>query len=137
MRTRIKIRTIKGQAEKVEKRIKPYILGNSFNKLKFMEIYINKENNEIAWEVEDSVRKIMKINYNVVRFDVIMKNIFNNKLLRKKLLTKVPKDQVKELESLLRNHTKVTIIKNATAEELVEANKTWWQKIKETFHKVE
>lgn len=105
MRLKIKIRTIKGKAEGVEKKIRPFILG--LRKPKIHTVEINKENDTILWTVEDDVRKITKIHYNVIRFDNIMQKVLGSKMLKKK----VKPGQLEELEDLLRNHTSVEVVK--------------------------
>ena len=104
MKLKIRITTIKGRARKTEKRIRPFILG--VRKPKSHKVRFNKADNQIIWELEDDVRKMMKVKMNVLRFDMIIEKIFSNKLLMKK----VKPDQVKELEDMLKNHTKVEIV---------------------------
>jgi|TARA_R100000501_G_C2600176_1_gene97480 hypothetical protein len=106
MKLKIKITTIKGRAKKTEKKIRPFILG--VRKPKVHKVRINKADNKIIWTVEDDVRRINKIHFNVLRFDSIMQRVLGNKMLMKK----VKPEQLKELKDMLMNHTKVEVIKN-------------------------
>ena len=97
---------LKGRAKKTEKKIRPFILG--VRKPKVHKVRINKADNKIIWTVEDDVRRINKIHFNVLRFDSIMQRVLGNKMLMKK----VKPEQLKELKDMLMNHTKVEVIKN-------------------------
>ena len=132
MQLLIKIKTAKGSASTTSNRIKPLILG--IHKVKH-DIYINDDDDEMVWNVEGSVREVMSIHRNLCRFDSMIKGILNSKLVRMAASKDFTKDQWKELEELLKNKTSVEVVKKASAEELVEANTTWWQRIKKTFKK--
>jgi predicted nucleotidyltransferase len=43
-------------------------------------------------------------------------------------------EQFKEVSRMLKEGTEIKVIKEATAAEMVEYNKTYWQKIKELFN---
>jgi len=105
MKIKVRIRTISGKATSVEKKIRPFILG--LRKPKIHQVKINKADNEILWTIEDDIRKIMKVQKNVMKFDGVMKLVLGNKLFKKK----VKPEQRKELEDMLLNHTSVEIIK--------------------------
>jgi len=126
---KVLIRTPKGAATKTEKRIRPYILGKTNMKI---DLYVSPEDDEIVWHMEGTVKEILKANRNVAAFDNIVKSIFGNKLFKK---LAVEKDDLEELENLLKHHTTVEVVKNATQEEINENKKTWWQTIKEKFTK--
>lgn len=132
MELKIKIKTAKGSAKITSERIKALIIGGK--KVKH-DIYVNKADNMIVWNVEGSVRDCLSINRNVNMFDKTMKGILNSKVVRMAARKDFDDKQMKEFNDLIKNETSVEIVKKATAEELVEANKTWWQKIKETFVK--
>lgn len=132
METKIQIKTPKGKAKTMEKYLRPVILGaNVFKRFRKQhhDIYVNDDDDTIVWDIEAPIRRILKIQKNVSYFDVLVKTAMTHKKVKKHLNP----DQHDELEDLLKNHTKIEIIKNATAEELVELNKTWWQRVKETF----
>ena len=59
-----------------------------------------------------------------------------NKRIRQLAGFRSSQEKEKEIDKLLENNTEITIIKKATAEEIVEHNKTFWDKIKEKVHKI-
>ena len=134
MKTKIIIKTPQGNALGTQKKIKPLIIG--FKKVK-IDTYVNKEDDEMVWDVEGSVRDIININRNVARFDSLIKNIFNNRMVKKKTAKHLTEEDQEKLKDMLLNQTSCEVIKEATAQELVEADKTWWQRMKETFTKKE
>ncbi len=79
----------------------------------------------------------MKVQRNLFLFDKMIKGLLDNKLMKKTMRSKLDAKGEKELTDMLKNHTEINIIKRATAEELVEEGKTWWQRTKEKFRKVE
>ena len=54
MKKKIRIKTPKGEATKAQKNIRRFIFG--MKKVK-VETYVNKEDSEMFWDVEGSVRK--------------------------------------------------------------------------------
>jgi|TARA_Y100000310_G_C20369082_1_gene662670 hypothetical protein len=132
MKIRVQITTPKGQARKAQKKLKYFIIGSRKAKI---ETYVNKEDNELVWEVEGSVKQIMKIQYNVNKFDLMMGMALNNKYVRKKINNHLSKEEVSELDEMLLKQTTCKIIKEATANELVEKDKTWIERVKDNFRK--
>jgi len=132
MQTKVLINTPKGQAKLMEKRLRPYILGkNNPNS-----IHVNDEDNQLVWEVEGSIKDILRINRNVTLFDNILKGAFNSKMVKKQVAKRLSLEDQAQLNDMLFNHTTVEVIKEATASEIVEYNKTWWERIKEKWKKV-
>jgi hypothetical protein len=134
---KIRIRTPEGHAEQNEKRIRSVILGMNRNQVKIINQYVNKDNSMFFWEIEAPVKDCLRIQKNVSRFDTVMKNVFNARIVKRQLRKRggMTPEQEKELQILFDDQTKVDIIKAAKAEEIVEANKTWWQRMTETFKK--
>jgi len=132
MELKILITTPKGAATKTERQIRPYIIGK--NKVN-VDLYISPEDDQIVWHMTGNVRECMKAQKNVQLFDVIIKRIFENKIIQRF----VDKEDIPELENMLKNHTTVEVIKKATEQELQQEeeykNMTWWQKIKSKFKK--
>lgn len=132
MELKILITTPKGAATKTEKQIRPYIIGK--NKVN-VDLYVSPEDDQIVWHMTGNIRECMKAQKNVQLFDVIIKRIFENKIIQRF----VDKEDIPELENMLRNHTTVEVIKKATEQELQQEeeykNMTWWQKIKSKFKK--
>ena len=131
MEIKIQIKTPAGEAEKTEKRIKPFLLG----KTKLKESYINSDSSQLIWVIEAPVRKVLSIQRNVSRFETTISSILQSKAVKKTIVKHLNNKDQHSLKKMLTDQTEVTILKVATAEELVEANKTFWQKIKETFNK--
>jgi len=134
MKTKIKISTPSGQAKGTEKKIKKFIIG--FRKVK-VNTYVNDEDNELYWEIEGSVRNIMKINKNVFYFTQMIQGVLDNKLMKKTLRKKLKPEQEEQLKNMLLNQTSCEIIKEATAEELNEYGKSFWTRMKDKFKKSE
>lgn len=132
MQTKIIIRTPKGHAKKMEKRLRPYLLGKNSPH----SIFVNDDDNELVWEVEAEYKRILKINRNVSLFDSILKGAFNSKAVKKAVQKKLSLEDQAQLNDMLFNHTTVEIIKEATAQEIVDANKSWWQNVKEKWKKI-
>jgi len=132
MKIKIKLTTPKGEAPITEKRLRKWILG----KTKATNTYVNKEGSELFWEIETSVKRVFEINKNVLRYESLIKSMFENKLMKKTLRKKLSEDDQKELEDMLLNQTSVEVIKEATAQEIVESNVTLWERIKKRFRKI-
>jgi len=134
MEIKISVKTPKGQALGLEKKFRPFIIGS---KKKLLNTWVSPDDDEVIWDVEGSVREILKIQNNLARFDQFVRGAMDNKLMRKTMQKTLSKQDAKDLEEMIMNQTDVSTIKRATAEELVEAGKTWWQRTKEKFTKVE
>lgn len=133
MEIKIEIKTPAGEAEKTEKRIKPFLLG----KAKLKESYINSDASKLIWVIEAPVRKVLSIQRNVNRFETVIAGILQSKSVKRTIVKHLNTKDQHALKKMLTDQTEVRIIKQATAQELVESNKTFWQKIKETFNKRE
>jgi len=131
MELKIRIRTPKGQAKGTEKKLRPILIGNKG----LHEVWTNEEDNEIYWVIQTDIRHAMKINRNISTYDLIIKGVFKNKLMKKVTNKQLSPEDKTQLEDMLTNQTKVDIIKEATAQEMTENNKTFWEKIKEKFKK--
>lgn len=140
MEVKIKVTTPKGAAKgfsytKGEAHMqfirKCMLLGS-----KIKEEYINEEGSEIYWLVEVHSRKYPRLIKSVTMFDQIVHNTFNNRLVNHgiKKMADSEEDYL-EMKEMISDGTKVEIITNATANELIEANNTFWQNIKEKFIK--
>jgi predicted DNA-binding antitoxin AbrB/MazE fold protein len=135
MKVKIEIKTPEGQAEGTLKKLKPFLIG--FNKVK-SESYINNNNSIMYLECEGRPKEILKITKNCYTYTAFIDQIFKQKIMGKGIMDLADsKDDIKELEKMLKEGTKVKIIKEASAEELVEGNKSWWDNIKQKFKKVD
>ena len=134
MEIKIRIKTPKGNATSIEKKLRTIVIGKRRVK---SNVYASADDDEILWEVEGSVRDVKKITRNLTGFDQIVQLIFSRKWVKKMAINKLSPEGQKELRDVLENHTNIEIVKRATANELVEANKTFWTKLKERFNKKE
>jgi hypothetical protein len=132
MKVKIRIKTPKGQAKGTESKIKPLIIG--LKKVK-IDSYVNDDDNELIWDIEGSYRDILKIQRNAAMFSTFITRLLKTKILKKTLRKELSPEGEKELVDMLVNHTSCEVIKAATEKEFVDGNKTWWDKVKETFHK--
>ena len=132
MKTKIRIRTPKGQAKKANKKIRRVIVG--FNKVK-IDSYVNKEDSEMIWDIEGKPRAVMKIIRNAGLFHLFAGKIIDNKLVRRGAKAKgYTDDQIKEVKDMIENGTTIKVIKAATTQEL-EDGITWWDRIKGKYDK--
>lgn len=129
MEVKIRLRTPAGQANKVRKRFGPFLLGS----VKAKETLVNKEDSEIIWVIEGSSRRINKVMRNVNYYGTLVGTLLKNKHIKKMC----DKKDLPVLEDMLKNQTSVEVIKEATLQEIQEDNKTFWQKIKEKFKKID
>lgn len=134
MKANILIRTPEGCASKTSSKMKMFLFGKN-NAIK--NVYINDDDSEMVWEIEGSLKTIMKIQKNVSKFDVFVTMLFKSKLVKKAIKKYMRDDQEEELNDMLKNQTEVIIIKDATADEITEYDTTWWENIKHKFNKVD
>ena len=122
MRIRIEIKTPAGYAASTAKQLEPFILGS--RKQLVNEVYSNKTDDRIIWVIDGEVRKILEIQRNVALFDKTISMILTNKAVQK--MAHLSTESKKQLEDMLKNHTKVKIIKNY--EEMPKVNGYDWSK---------
>ena len=72
---------------------------------------INASDNQILWLVNCNAKQLYKINRNVGTYDVIIKNIFESKMLKKRLPKLLSEKDLKELKTMLKEQTKVEILR--------------------------
>lgn len=103
----VQITTPKGKATKVAPYLKSWLLP--FGTKADTNII---DDRIIYWKLKDlSAKQFYKINRNVSTYDVIMKNIFESKRLKKMLPKLLNKDDLQELKEMLQDQTKVEIIR--------------------------
>jgi hypothetical protein len=101
MIVKIRITTAPDMAEAVEKKLRFFLLPLGSKPQTTI------TSNKILWIVDTTPAKVIRINRNVALFDGIITNVLQSKMLRKA----VKKETVDELADLLKNQTKVEIIK--------------------------
>lgn len=136
MKVTIEIRTPKGQAKGTVKKMKGIFMIASGAKC---DTYISPENDMFYMRLEGTPKQILDVQKRVYMFDNLIKGVFNNRTIKLALkkMAGMTKEQEIELKKLLDNQTKVSIIKEATLEEIQEDSKSFWTKIKERFKKDE
>jgi hypothetical protein len=135
MKVKINIKTPKGQASKVENQVEPFLIGPLTRKRISLLSYVSDEDDEIFWEIEGEARFLFKITRNVAMFDSYIDRLFNNVLMKRTMRKELTQEQQEEFRQMLKNQTKIKVIKEADASELVELNKTFWDRMKERFKK--
>jgi 4-hydroxy-3-methylbut-2-en-1-yl diphosphate synthase IspG/GcpE len=128
---KIRITTPKGQASATQKRLQPFLIGSK-KKLVAFNTYINEDDSELYWEIETELRRAMKITRNAGMYKEMIQAVLGNKTVAK--LIESP-EQKQELTNMLNDQTKIEVLKEADANELVEYNKTFWQRIKDKWKK--
>ena len=108
MQLKVRITTPKGQAKGTQKKLQKFLLGIK----KPQKVITNEDDSQIVWIMETDIRSALKIQRNVSFYDKLVEGIFKNRLLAKVVKKKVPKEQQDELEAMLKNQTKIEIIKN-------------------------
>lgn len=126
---KIRITTPKGQATKAQRNLRPFLIGS---KKAIMNTYINDDDSELYWEIDTHIRKAIAITKRVGMYKNMIHTVLSNRQVTKRIESK---EQKKELENMLKNQTKIEIIREATANEMVEANQTLWQRVTSKFKK--
>lgn len=122
-------------AERTLKGLMP-IIGLAKGKTK-LEGWTNKEDSILYLEVEGNIRHVLRIEKNVEQFSKTKKDITHKKSGRwmiKKLGG--TEEQIGQLQELFDNDTEVTVVKEATAQEIIDDQTTFWQKIKNNFERL-
>ena len=135
MKLKARIRTIKGKAEWTLNNLLP-ILKLSSRKVKY-EGWVNKDDSELFMEMEGTPRMLKPVEQNIYKFQEKKKNITRTKL-GKTMIRGLggTNEQIEELKDLFDNDTEMTVIKEATAQELIDDTTTLWDYIKKSFRKV-
>lgn len=147
MEVKLRIRTPEGLAQGYGETTENISINNFEKKIirklilskgKIKEEYVNENKSEIFWVVDIHARHYGSMVRNVSMFSSLMQGILNNKLMNG-IMNRVAKSQedVKAVKKLLTKGTTIEIVKMATQQELDEAGKTFWQRVKEKFKKSE
>lgn len=78
----ITVRTPPGQAIKTEKKIRLFLLGIPSAKKKITK-KISAKDDEIKWTVQAPIRRLKKIQRNVLIYDQLVKGVLENKLAKR------------------------------------------------------
>jgi hypothetical protein len=105
---KIRIKTPKGAATGMEKKLRKLILGIKTNPT----ISINEDDSEVEWVVDVGPDRLLKIQKSVTMFDMLVKKAFNNRIVKKMVIKQVGLKGAKELSDMLFNHTEIEVIKD-------------------------
>jgi len=132
MKIKAIIKTPKGQATKAQATLQNVIFGKLWRRYDKFESFVNDEDSEVAWEIEThNVKDYIRISRNLAMYDVMIKRILESKKVKKIAAKEFSQEDMARLKEMLQNQTSIEVIKEATAAEISEGNKTWWQKLKE------
>lgn len=128
MKLRMVITTPKGQGEGSEKRLRTFLLGMK------RPVATGFKDDGFYWEIETDVKGYVSLQKKALMFSQLAGGLAGNRVF-KGAATKLgaTKEQLREVEDMLKNGTSIEVIKNATAEEIVEGTTTWWEKFKARF----
>lgn len=137
MDLRIKITTPPGMAQGFSKNltlkvIKKILIGKGHIK----EEYIDTTNTEIFWLVDVHARHYNNTLRKISAYRQSAEVVFENKMARKMInkMADKPEDVV-ALRKMIVDGTTVEYVTGATANEILEGSKSFWQKMKEKFFK--
>ena len=105
---KIRIRTPKGHATKLSKKLQPYILGLTQSP---KTVQVNKADDQLIWTYEGDTRRCSKIMRNVMVFDKLITMTLDAPLMKKFVRKHLSDDGEKELQQMLLKQTTVDIIK--------------------------
>jgi hypothetical protein len=105
----VKIKTPQGQASGTDLKLRPYIVG-LLKQNTIKEIKIGKDDDKIYWRIETDYKHIQNINRNVAFFDSGIRMMMGHPIMRKFIKSNIKKEDQIELEKMLKNQTKLTII---------------------------
>ena len=135
MKVKIKIKTPEQCAKNTLLKLQA-LLGLANRKVK-LEGWVNKKDDTIYIEAEGEPRKIMRIEQNIKTFSDTTTALVTRKDSRA-ALKKIgaTEEQLDELKKIFKDNTEMTIVKEATAQEIVEGNMSLWDRMKKTFKRL-
>lgn len=132
MELKIEVTTAPKMAMSTMPMLKQYILGVNRFMIKRCEAYTDGDS-KIYIDVEAPLKKCLKIQGNVTRFDTMMHMVMSNKNVLK--TAKLSVEDTAALKDMLENQTSIKIVKMATAAEIEANGKSFWNNIKEKLKK--
>ena len=134
MKIKLHVKTPPGHARSVEHQLRPFLLGRLKNK---PTVYVSPDGSAFYWEADVNVKQYFRISRNAVLFHQIAGGTLDaiNKRSWIKKLAKITNSTVEGARSLI-DDTTVEVIKQASAEEIVEGTTTLWDRIKQTYEKM-
>lgn len=131
------IKTPKGHATKTQTTLQNVIFGKLWRRYDQFESFVNDDDSECAWEVTvKNYNDFVRISRNLAMYDTMVKRILSSKRVQKEAAKNFTPEDMQRLKDMLTNQTSIEIIKEATAAQMDEYHKPFWQKIKERMKKV-
>jgi len=132
MKIRLIVTTPPGEAEGTQRKLKMFLLGMT---IKPSKSGVNPDKSSFYWEIDATIKQYVAIMKKVNLFQNLTSWTADNRIVRKAFKQfGATEEQFKEVSRMLKEGTEIKVIKEATAAEMVEYNKTYWQKIKELFN---
>jgi len=133
MQVRVLITTPEGCAKHTEEQLRRFILIG--HKKPFFTA-INDNDSEVAWLIEGTPKDVFKLTRAVCMYYKVANMVTSNNIAKKsiQLMTGATKEQMLQLKDALSNNTKVEVVKYATAQELVNDEKSIFSKIRDKIH---
>lgn len=132
MKLRMHVQTPQGQGEGSEKKLRTFLLGMH------RPAETGYKDDGFYWEIECDVKSYMRLQKKAYMFAQLASGVVSNRVFKGAAQKMgATKQQLKEVESMLLNGTRIDIIKNATADELVEGTTTMWERFKSQFTRKE
>ena len=137
MKIKCIIKTPAGQAKKTQGTLQNVIFGKLWRRYDKFESFVNEDDSECAWEMETkNVSDYVRITRNLASYEVMVRKILESKRVKKEAAKNFSAEDMARLKEMLQSQTSIEVIKEATAAELDEYNKSWWQRTKEKMKKI-
>lgn len=132
MKLRLLITTPKGQARESAKKLQLFLLGVH------KPASVGYDESSFYWELDCSYKSYVALTKRVLLFQQMCNGVMEFKMFKKAAKGLGATDaQMLEVKGMLTDGTRVEIIKNAEAEEIISANMTMWEKLKAKFKRAE
>jgi hypothetical protein len=140
MIVRLQVKTPLGKAAGAERTLRLFILGKMKQPVN---TYVSEEDDVFFWEITVTPSQYVNISKRVAMFHALASGVLGQvertKMLRKAAEMYAGKDEVtpeafRETRTLF-DTTEVTLIKTATAQELMDDGETYWARVKRVFRR--
>ena len=130
MKARLHVQTPPGQARGAEKKLRGFLLATQ------APTETGVKDDGFYWELDLTYKQWVNLEKRVHLFQSFSMYVMDMKILRKAVKTLgASPDDIEAVKLMFQDGTRVEIIKNATAEEIVEGTTTWWEKFKTKFRR--
>jgi hypothetical protein len=135
MKIRLEVKTPAGQATGTAQKLVPFLIR--FSKISHNS-WVNDMGDCLYIELESTPRKIVPIIQRVAMFEKLTHDVMTHPWLKKAVdkVHLVDPNDYKAVCDMMENQTTITVIKQATAQEITEDGISFWQRIKNTFMKL-